>query len=61
MFWLFFGKGACGILAPPTRDGTCVPCVAQWIFNHWTIREVLSHIILKLLKFNILQQTLPGG
>ena len=23
-----------------TRDQTCVPCIARWILNHWTIREV---------------------
>ena len=23
-----------------TRDRTCVPCIARWIFNHWTTREV---------------------
>ena len=27
-------------LSSPTRDGTCVPCVALWILNHWTCREV---------------------
>ena len=23
-----------------TRDRTCVPCIARWIFNHWATREV---------------------
>ena len=23
-----------------SRDGTHVPCVGRWIFNHWTTREV---------------------
>ena len=23
-----------------TRDGTHVPCIARWILNHWTTREV---------------------
>ena len=24
----------------PTRDLTYVPCIARWILNHWTTREV---------------------
>ena len=23
----------------PTRDWTCVPCIARWIRNHWTTRQ----------------------
>ena len=23
------------------RDGTRVPCIARWILNHWTTREIL--------------------
>ena len=23
-----------------TRDRACVPCIARWILNHWTTREV---------------------
>ena len=25
-----------------TRDETRVPCIAQWILNHWTTRETLT-------------------
>ena len=31
---------ACGILVPPTRDRTPVPCIGRRIPNHWTTREV---------------------
>ena len=27
-------------LSFPTRDWTCVPCIARWILNHCTTREV---------------------
>ena len=27
-------------LNSPTRDQTRVPCIARWVLNHWTIREV---------------------
>ena len=27
-------------LSSPTRDQTPVPCIAGWILNHWTTREV---------------------
>ena len=29
-------------LSSPTRDGTCVSCIARWILNHWTIRKSLG-------------------
>ena len=29
-------------LTSPTRDQTCAPCIARWILNHWTTREVPS-------------------
>ena len=29
-----------GDLSSLTRDWTCVPCIARWILNHWTTREV---------------------
>ena len=29
-------------LTSPTRDQTCVPCIARQILNHWTTREVPS-------------------
>ena len=31
---------ALGILSPPTRDQTCIPCIRTWILNRWTTREV---------------------
>ena len=27
-------------LSFPTRDETPIPCIARWILNHWTTREV---------------------
>ena len=27
-------------LSSLTRDGTHIPCIARWILNHWTPREV---------------------
>ena len=27
-------------LSSLTRGWTCVPCIARWILNHWTTREV---------------------
>ena len=32
-------------LSLPTRDWTHVPCIATWILNHWTTREVPSSFI----------------
>ena len=29
-----------GILISPTRNRTCILCIAMWILNHWTVREV---------------------
>jgi len=29
------------------RPQTCVPCVARWILNHWTTREVLVTFLYK--------------
>ena len=31
----------CGIFSSLTRDRTHIPCVAKWLLNHWTTREVL--------------------
>ena len=31
-----------GDLSSQTRDGTCIPCLARWILNHWTAREALD-------------------
>ena len=31
-----------GDLSSQTRDGTCVPCLARRILNHWTAREALD-------------------
>ena len=39
MFW-FFGREACGILAPLTRDQTRTPRIGRRSLNHWTAREV---------------------
>ena len=36
----FFGCKPCGILAPPTRDQNCTPCIAG--LKHLTTRGVLS-------------------
>ena len=32
-------------VSSPARDQTCVPCLAKWILNHWTTREVPRHFI----------------
>ena len=37
---------ACGILVPPTKKPTRVPCIARWILNFLTTRE-FSVIVLK--------------
>ena len=29
-------------LSSPTRDWTCVPCIAWRVLNHWTTREIPS-------------------
>ena len=34
-------------LSSPTRDWTCVPCIARWILNHWATREVPGLFLLK--------------
>ena len=35
------GSGvAASVLSSPTRDRTCIPCIASQIFNHWTTRQV---------------------
>ena len=34
-------------LSSPTRDQTCVPCIAKQIFNHWTTREVSKWLFIK--------------
>ena len=26
-----------------TRDRTLILCIAKWVLNHWTTREVSSH------------------
>ena len=31
-------------LSSPTRDLTCIPCIARWILNYWTTREI-PHLI----------------
>lgn len=31
---------ACGILASPTSDRSHIPCIANWILNHWTTSGV---------------------
>lgn len=32
----------CGISSYQTRDGTCVPCIARQILNHWITRKSLN-------------------
>ena len=34
-------------LSSLTRGGTCILCIARWIYNHWTTREVPDLIFLK--------------
>ena len=34
-----------------TRNQTCAPCIARWILNHWTTREVPQHFIVKIFKY----------
>ena len=42
-------------LSSPTRDQTCIPCIARWILNHWTTREVpYTTIFFFFLNFTIL-------
>ena len=36
-------------LNSPTRDQTRVPCIARWILNHWTTREVPGYILMLIL------------
>ena len=38
LHWIFVV--ACGVLVPPTRDWTLIPCIGRCILNHWTTREV---------------------
>ena len=48
-FIVYHGLSSCGTqasfphgmwdLSSPTRDQSCVPCIASWILNHWTTRE----------------------
>ena len=42
-FW-HTGLLLCGMwdLGSQARDPTCIPCIARWVLNHWTIREVPS-------------------
>ena len=35
-------------LSSPTRDQTYIPCVARWILNHWTTREVPEPLFLSV-------------
>ena len=39
MFW-FFGREACGILAPRPGMEPASPASEVWSLNHWTAREV---------------------
>ena len=36
-------------LSSPTRDQTHIPCVARWVLNHWTSREVSNQGFLSLV------------
>ena len=38
LHWIFVVS--CGVLVPPTRDWTLIPCIGWCILNHWTTREV---------------------
>ena len=35
-------------LSFPTRDQTRIPCIARWILNHWTTREVPEPLFLNV-------------
>ena len=35
-------------LSSLTRDWTHVPCIGRWVPNHWTTREVPTHLFLLL-------------
>ena len=51
--WGLSCSEAGGILVP-TKDQTFIPCIARWILNHWTAREVPNFffLILKIKKEN---------
>ena len=50
----------CGMwnLSSQTRDRTCVPCIARWILNHWTTREVPDFLLQLLGSKSLLQASL---
>ena len=29
----------------PTRDQTCIPCIARWMLNHWMTREDPEYLL----------------
>ena len=37
------------VVSSQTRDWTSVPCIARWILNHWTTREVPSLYLFHVL------------
>ena len=47
-------------LSSPNRDQTCMPCIARWILNHWSTREIPGSSLLTHCLFfpnNILWNT----
>ena len=50
-----WAQSLCGMwdLSFPVRNWTCFPCIAKWILNHWTTRDVLT---LQNLKFGLAQK-----
>ena len=50
--FLFFGREACGILAPQAgikpRDLTCTPFIGRRSLNHWPVREASSSLLFYL-------------
>ena len=44
----------------PTRDRTCIPCIARWILNHWTTKEVPVLFFIALLLWILWGSPLSG-
>ena len=47
-FYLLVAPNGMGDLSSQTRDWTHIPCIARWILNHWTTREVPVLVTLDL-------------
>lgn len=64
--WLWFAGLNCsmarGILVPLSRDQTLDPCIARWILNRWTTREVPQiPVLYSLIVLGLLYKHRPVG